>query len=47
VSRRAHASGRELGDIPLKELDAYWEEAKGEELSAFSSQLSAEPEEKG
>jgi MazG family protein len=31
VSRRAHASGRELGDIPLKELDAYWEEAKGEE----------------
>ncbi len=30
VSRRAHESGRELSDVPLKELDAYWEEAKRE-----------------
>ncbi len=31
VSRRAHASGREMSEIPLEELDAYWEEAKREE----------------
>ena len=46
VSRRAHASGRELSEIPLKELDQYWEEAKKEEKepSALGSRLSAEPE---
>lgn len=31
VSRRAHSSGREMGEIPLGELDRYWEEAKREE----------------
>jgi tetrapyrrole methylase family protein / MazG family protein len=31
VSRRAHASGREISQIPLAELDRYWEEAKTEE----------------
>ena len=31
VSRRAHASGREMTEIPLEELDRYWEEAKREE----------------
>lgn len=28
VSRRAHGSGREMSEIPLSELDSYWEEAK-------------------
>jgi len=41
VSRRAQASGREISQIPLEELDRYWEEAKAEELSAISSQRSA------
>jgi len=41
VSRRAHASGREISQIPLSELDRYWEEAKEDELSALSSPLSA------
>jgi MazG family protein len=45
VSRRAHASGREISEVPLSELDAYWEAAKAEEPSAFSSQLSAKPDE--
>jgi MazG family protein len=31
VSRRAHASGREIAEIPAAELDGYWEEAKKEE----------------
>lgn len=31
VSRRAHASGREISAIPLTELDSYWEDAKEEE----------------
>ncbi len=31
VSRRAHASGREISEVPLSELDKYWEEAKKEE----------------
>jgi MazG family protein len=31
VSRRAHASGREISQIPPAELDRYWEEAKTEE----------------
>lgn len=31
VSRRAHASGREISQIPPEELDRYWEEAKKEE----------------
>ncbi len=30
VSRRAAESGREISQIPLAELDAYWEEAKKE-----------------
>jgi MazG family protein len=47
VARLAHESGREMGDIPLAELDAYWERAKEEELSAHSSQLSARPHEEG
>jgi len=33
VSRKAHASGREMGAIPLAELDRYWGEAKREESS--------------
>jgi len=37
VSRRAHASGREMGDIPIAELDRYWEEAKEEEKKDFGS----------
>jgi tetrapyrrole methylase family protein/MazG family protein len=41
VSRRAQASGREISQIPLAELDRYWEEAKEDELSGLSSQLSA------
>lgn len=32
VARRAQASGRQIGDIPPAELDAYWEDAKKEEL---------------
>jgi tetrapyrrole methylase family protein/MazG family protein len=32
VSRRAHASGREMSEIPLEELDRYWEEVKKEEV---------------
>jgi len=31
VSRRAHASGREISEISADELDRYWEEAKKEE----------------
>lgn len=31
VSRRAAASGRPINEIPLAELDEYWEEAKREE----------------
>jgi uncharacterized protein YabN with tetrapyrrole methylase and pyrophosphatase domain len=31
VARRAAASGRAMTEIPLAELDAYWEEAKKEE----------------
>jgi XTP/dITP diphosphohydrolase len=31
VARRAAASGRPISEIPLDELDAYWEEAKKEE----------------
>jgi MazG family protein len=31
VSRRAAESGREMGKIPLDELDRFWEEAKREE----------------
>jgi MazG family protein len=31
VSRRAAESGREMNDIPLGELDSYWDEAKREE----------------
>jgi MazG family protein len=30
VSRRASVSGREISQIPLEELDRYWEEAKQE-----------------
>jgi uncharacterized protein YabN with tetrapyrrole methylase and pyrophosphatase domain len=30
VSRRAAASGREISEIGLDELDRYWEEAKKE-----------------
>ena len=30
VSRRAHASGREISEVPLAELEEYWEEAKKE-----------------
>jgi len=41
VSRRAAASDRPIADIPLAELDAFWEEAKREELPALSPQLSA------
>jgi MazG family protein len=41
VSRRAHASGRDLNAIPLAELDRYWEEAKREERSALGSSPSA------
>ncbi len=36
VSRRAHASGREMGEIPIAELDRYWEEAKEEEKDSGS-----------
>jgi len=31
VSKRAAASGRDIGEIPMDELDRYWEEAKEEE----------------
>jgi MazG family protein len=31
VARRAAASGRPISEIPLEELDAFWEEAKKEE----------------
>jgi MazG family protein len=31
VARRAAATGKPMKDIPLAELDAYWEEAKAEE----------------
>ena len=41
VARRAAESGRPLSEIPLAELDRYWEEAKKDELSALSSQPSA------
>jgi MazG family protein len=37
VSRRAHASGREMGAIPIGELDRYWEEAKEEEATSPDS----------
>ncbi len=30
VARRARESGRDLADVPMGELDAYWEEAKKE-----------------
>jgi XTP/dITP diphosphohydrolase len=33
VARRATASGRPMSEIPLAELDAYWEEAKKDELA--------------
>jgi MazG family protein len=36
VARRAAASGRPLNEIPLAELDRYWEAAKEDELSAPS-----------
>ena len=45
VCRKVEESGREVGAVPLAELDAYWEEAK-EELSALRSQFSAREEEK-
>jgi nucleoside triphosphate diphosphatase len=32
VARRAAASGRPINEVPLEELDQYWEEAKKEEL---------------
>ena len=32
VARRAAASGRPIDEIPLEELDRYWEEAKKEEV---------------
>jgi tetrapyrrole methylase family protein/MazG family protein len=32
VARRAAGSGRPINEIPLEELDRYWEEAKKEEL---------------
>ena len=32
VARRAAASGRPLNEVPLEELDRYWEEAKKEDL---------------
>lgn len=32
VSRRAAESGRQIGEVPLAELDQFWEEAKKEEL---------------
>ncbi|HSS45278.1 MAG TPA: nucleoside triphosphate pyrophosphohydrolase [Thermoanaerobaculia bacterium] len=41
VSRRAAASGRPISDIPLAELDAYWEDSKKEERSALGSRPSA------
>jgi uncharacterized protein YabN with tetrapyrrole methylase and pyrophosphatase domain len=31
VARRAALSGRPISEIPLAELDAYWEEAKKDE----------------
>lgn len=31
VSQRAAASGREISQIPMEQLDRYWEEAKAEE----------------
>jgi len=37
VAKRAAASGRPINEIPLVELDRYWEEAKKDELSALSS----------
>jgi tetrapyrrole methylase family protein / MazG family protein len=46
VSRRAAASGRPIAEIPMAELDTFWEEAKKEELAALSSQLSARQEKK-
>jgi tetrapyrrole methylase family protein/MazG family protein len=33
VARRAALSGRPISEIPLAELDAYWEEAKKDELA--------------
>jgi XTP/dITP diphosphohydrolase len=41
VARRASLSGRPISEIPLAELDGFWEEAKKDELSAVSSQPSA------
>lgn len=32
VARRAAAAGKPMKDVPLAELDAYWEEAKKEEV---------------
>jgi len=42
IARRAAASGRSISEVPLTELDAYWEDAKKDELSAIDSRLSAE-----
>lgn len=47
VSRRAAASRRRISDIPLAELDQYWEEAKKEERSATSAALSAKLKNEG
>jgi uncharacterized protein YabN with tetrapyrrole methylase and pyrophosphatase domain len=46
VARRASLSGRPISEIPLAELDRFWEEAKKDELSAISSQPSAGAEKK-
>jgi len=46
VARRATESGRPISEIPLAELDAYWEEAKKDELSAVGPPLSAGEEKK-
>src|SRR6185295_16931451 len=46
VARRATDSGRPISEIPLAELDAYWEEAKKDELAAISYQPSAGDEKK-
>jgi tetrapyrrole methylase family protein/MazG family protein len=41
VSSRAAASGRPIADVPLTELDNFWEEAKRQEPSALGSRRSA------
>ena len=40
VCQKVRDAGTELGQVPLEQLDRYWEQAK-DELSADSSQLSA------